>query len=145
MQDFESLSKEELIQVLKKILAEQQTEKETKLLMLHRQEEIYHFYDRYKVISKISKEGLWELRIPEHFTADTPVWYSDEFIRMLGFDREEFAPTLDAFTQLLHPEQKKTFLSDRIQFLHYYTICTIEYFLGLIVDKYLSKSTQLIM
>jgi PAS domain S-box-containing protein len=35
---------------------------------------------------------------------------------MLGFDREEFAPTLDAFTQLLHPEQKKTFLSDRIQF-----------------------------
>lgn len=114
--DFENLSKEQLIDTLKNLLSERETEKETQALMQKRQEEIYDFYDRYKVISKISKEGLWETRIPEYFTTDTPIWFSEEFIRLLEYNEEEFPPVLQTFINIIHPIHKYEFLSSRINF-----------------------------
>lgn len=114
--DFENLSKEQLIHILRNLLSERQTEKETQALMQKRQEEIYHFYDRYKIISKISKEGLWETRIPEVFTAETPIWYSEEFIRLLEYDEDKFPPILKTFIDIIHPTHKKEFLSSRLDF-----------------------------
>jgi len=114
--DFENLSKEQLITALKTLLAEKQIEKETQTLMQKRQEEIYDFYDRYKIISRISKEGLWEMNVPEHFTLDTPIWYSEEVIHLLGYEPSNFAPVLATFVNLVYSAHKKEFLSDRIRF-----------------------------
>ena len=75
----DKLSKEELIEQLEELLLQKKQEDMARQIMQQKQEDIYRFYDRYKIVSKIAKEGLWELRVPEKFSPQTPVWYSEEF------------------------------------------------------------------
>jgi len=107
------LSKEELIEQLEELLLQKKQEDIARQIIHQRQEKIYRFYDRYKVISKIAKEGLWELRVPEKFTPQTPIWYSEEFIRILGYDKENFAGNLQTFIDLIEPSQREDFLAER--------------------------------
>ncbi|GAB4124923.1 MAG: hypothetical protein Fur0027_03970 [Raineya sp.] len=109
------LSKEELIAQVEELLSQRAQEELSRQFLQVKQEEIYRFYDRYKIISQIAKEGLWELRIPEKFSPQTPVWYSDEFIRILGYERKYFPPELSTFVNLVEPTQREKFLFERTQ------------------------------
>ena len=112
----DKLSKEELIEQLEELLLQKKQEDMTRQIMQQKQEDIYRFYDRYKIVSKIAKEGLWELRVPEKFSPQTPVWYSEEFIRILGYNKQDFQGYLQTFIDLIAPSQKENFLSERIKF-----------------------------
>lgn len=115
--NWNELSKEELIEELRALQTQKKQEYQTKLALQQKQEEIYRFYDRYKVISKMAKEGLWELRVPEtgRLVPDTPVWYSDEFIRILGYEKSSFPQQIQTFINLIEPSQKNEFIADKIK------------------------------
>lgn len=110
------LSKEELIEKLEDLLQKKNQEDLAKQIIQQKQEDIYRFYDRYKVISKMAKEGLWELSIPDQISADTPIWYSDEFIRILGYEKKDFLPKLQTFLNIIEPTQTEKFLKERNNF-----------------------------
>jgi hypothetical protein len=98
------------------LLVEKQRDNENRCLFQQRQEEIYRFYDRYKVVSQMSKEGLWEMHVPGKFAPQTPVWYSDEFIRILGYNKQDFPPILQTFVNIVEPSHRERFLSERTNF-----------------------------
>lgn len=112
----QDLSKEALIEKLEILLLQQSQEEQTQKLIKQSQENIYKFYDRYKLISEIAKEGLWELKVPATFTPQTPVWYSEEFIRILGYEKESFLGVLQTFIDIIEPSQRDSFFSERIKF-----------------------------
>ena len=49
-----------------------------------------------------SNDGLWEW--PD--LAKSEQWWSPRFFEMLGYEDREFTPTLDKFTDMLHPEDR---------------------------------------
>ncbi|PKQ68004.1 PAS domain-containing protein [Raineya orbicola] len=110
--DLDNLSETELKNLVK-LLTEQKAERD---FLLSKQEEIFQFYDRYKVISQMSREGLWEFVIPESFNEEATIWYSDEFIRLLGYEKENFPPFAKTFLSLIEPSQKEKFLQERAKF-----------------------------
>lgn len=110
--DLDKLSETELKNLVR-LLAEQKAERD---FLLSKQEEIFQFYDRYKLISQMSREDLWEFVIPESFNEEASIWYSDEFIRLLDYDKEHFPPLVKTFLNLIEPSQKEKFLQDRAKF-----------------------------
>ncbi len=106
-------SKEELIRLIENLLKERNKDEIASLRIRERQEEIYQFYDRYRIISKMAKEGLWELYIPDKFSPHTPIWYSEEFIRILGYEMSNFPQKVQTFINLIEPIQRDIFLQER--------------------------------
>jgi PAS domain S-box-containing protein len=66
--------------------------------------------DRYRIAAQASQEGLWEGRpLPERpwYAPETPVWYSSQFVALLGFKEDEFPPVLESWTSRIHPEDRE--------------------------------------
>ncbi|MDX1905238.1 MAG: PAS domain-containing protein [Thermonemataceae bacterium] len=109
MNPLEKLSKQELIAMIEGLQEAQQAN-------MFNQEDIFRWYDRYKVISKISKEGIWELKIPSKFSPQSPIFYSDEFIRLLGYRKDDFVQELATFLAIINPSQLHEFEKKRLSF-----------------------------
>ena len=66
--------------------------------------------ERFILASHGSREGLWVaeicLDIP-WYSPDCPVWYSPQFIAMLGYEESEFPGVLGSWEQRLHPEDRE--------------------------------------
>ncbi|MGN6647653.1 MAG: PAS domain S-box protein [Cytophaga sp.] len=60
-----------------------------------------------------SKVGLWVW----YDMANDKSWWSDSFLNLLGYSRDEISPSMKAFMQLIHPEQKEDFI-DRMRVLY---------------------------
>lgn len=65
--------------------------------------------DRYRVAAAASQEGFWEGRpfSDRPWSApETPVWYSKQFVALLGFEEHEFPPVLDSWASRIHPDDR---------------------------------------
>lgn len=111
--DLEKLSKPELIALLKQIVPKDRNEVMESEIIRAKQEEINRLHDRFKLANRAMKEGLWELDIPENqqLTGDTPIWYSHQFVKLLGFEYNEFPPKVHSWSSLIHPEHKEKIFS----------------------------------
>jgi PAS domain S-box-containing protein len=66
--------------------------------------------ERFILASQGSREGLWVAEIcPDipWYSPDCPVWYSPQFIAMLGYEESEFPGVLGSWEQRLHPEDRE--------------------------------------
>ena len=65
--------------------------------------------DRFHVAAHGSQEGLWEAHplpgVP-WYSAETPAWYSPQFIALLGFEESEFLPVSGSWSSRIHPEDR---------------------------------------
>ena len=63
--------------------------------------------DRFQVAAMGSQEGLWECH-PSPETSwespETPAWYSDQFMALLGFEAHEFPPVSGSWASRIHPD-----------------------------------------
>ena len=50
-----------------------------------------------------TRDGLWEWPRLDR----DELWWSEGFFRLLGFEPDEFQPTLDRFNELVHPEDRE--------------------------------------
>ncbi len=107
--DLEQLSKPELIALIKQISPKNRNDVMESEIIRAKQEEINRLHDRFKLANKAMKEGLWELDIPDNqqLTGDTPIWYSRQFVKLLGFEYNEFPPKIHSWSSLIHPEHKQ--------------------------------------
>ncbi len=63
--------------------------------------------ERFQVATMGSQEGLWECHpLPETSweAPETPAWYSDQFMTLLGFEAHEFPPVSGSWASRIHPE-----------------------------------------
>jgi PAS domain S-box-containing protein len=79
----------------------------TQILHL-KQHELQTTLNRFELATKALKGGIWETKIPEDFNIQeqTPIWYSDEFITMLGYHPDNFPPVIKTWSDLIHPDFK---------------------------------------
>ena len=66
--------------------------------------------DRFQIATMGSQEGLWEAHpLPDQpwESPETPVWYSAQFIALLGFEGHEFPPVLASWSDRLHPDDRE--------------------------------------
>ncbi len=111
--DLEKLSKSELIALVKQIKSKDRNAVMESEIIRAKQEEINRLHDRFKLANRAMREGLWELDIPENqvLTDDTPIWYSRQFVKLLGFEYNEFAPKIHSWSSLIHPEHRERVFS----------------------------------
>ncbi len=63
--------------------------------------------ERFQVATMGSQEGLWECHpLPDTSweSPETPAWYSDQFMTLLGFEAHEFPPVSGSWASRIHPE-----------------------------------------
>ena len=63
--------------------------------------------EQFQIAMQCSQEGLWVgYRLPHKpwDLPETPVWYSSQFVTLLGFDEQDFPPVLESWASCLHPE-----------------------------------------
>lgn len=69
---------------------------------------------RFDLVSRATNEGLWEMYISEagRVAPQNNFWFSEQFALLLGYDDkdETFGNTLDAWSSLLHPEDRENIL-----------------------------------
>jgi len=66
--------------------------------------EVHQAEDRYRTLHRLIKSGMWSIYYDENGN-QTRVEWSNEFRKMLGFQNEnEFPNTLEAWANLLHPD-----------------------------------------
>ena len=111
--DLEKLSKGELIAFIKQISPKDRNDVMESEIIRAKQEEINRLHDRFKLANKAMKEGLWELDIPENqkIADDTPIWYSRQFVKLLGFEYNQFSPKIHSWSSLIHPDHKERVFS----------------------------------
>lgn len=63
---------------------------------------------RLDLIRKATSEGLWDMIVPaDAITADSEIWWSDQFRYLLGFRNEaEFPNVLKSWIDRLHPDDR---------------------------------------
>jgi len=69
-----------------------------------------HLQGRFELVANGTTDGLWDIGViagdPSH--PDSPVWWSPQMRRLLGFSSEqEFPNVLDSWVSRLHPEDKQ--------------------------------------
>jgi PAS domain S-box-containing protein len=71
------------------------------------------FRSRLELIRKATSEGLWDMIVPVHaITADSEIWWSDQFRRLLGFrNAVDFPNVLRSWIDRLHPEDRNRALA----------------------------------
>ena len=65
--------------------------------------------DRFELVRELLSDGLWDIEILNGRALDpaNPVWWSQQFRRLLGFtDESDFPNTLDAWASRLHPDDR---------------------------------------
>lgn len=69
---------------------------------------LYMIYTRYELVNKALREGFWEIDLPDNLELNefTPIWFSDQFAHLLGYEPEEFPPILKTWLDKLHPKEK---------------------------------------
>ena len=69
--------------------------------------------ERFILASQGSREGLWVAEIRPDipwYSPDCPVWYSPQFIALLGYEESEFPGVRGSWEQRLHPEDRERVL-----------------------------------
>ncbi len=65
--------------------------------------------EQFRLAMRGSQEGLW-VGYPQPNqpwnSPDTPVWYSSQFMTLLGFDEQEFPPVLESWASRIHPDDR---------------------------------------
>jgi PAS domain S-box-containing protein len=69
---------------------------------------LYMTHTRSELANQALREGFWEIDLPDDLDVneDTPIWYSDQFCRLLGYEPEEFPPILQTWKDKIHPDQR---------------------------------------
>jgi PAS domain S-box-containing protein len=69
---------------------------------------LYMGHTRSELANEALREGFWEIDLPDNLEVDefTPIWYSDQFARLLGYEPEEFPPILKTWLEKIHPEER---------------------------------------
>lgn len=63
---------------------------------------------RFKLAAEGSSAGLWDWKIKEE-----SVWWSDRYFEMLGYEAQEFTPSVELLGEMLHPDYKD-YLFERV-------------------------------
>ncbi|WNM59914.1 PAS domain-containing protein [Candidatus Nitrospira allomarina] len=66
--------------------------------------------ERFILASQGSREGLWVAEIRPDipwYSPECPVWYSPQFIAMLGYEESEFPGVMGSWEQRLHPDDRE--------------------------------------
>ena len=58
--------------------------------------------ERFQLIARATSDAVWDWDLETGIT-----WRSDSVFNVFGYTRDEIAPTLDAWAQLLHPEDRE--------------------------------------
>ncbi|MCU0447560.1 MAG: ATP-binding protein [Microscillaceae bacterium] len=69
---------------------------------------LYMTHSRSELANQALREGFWEIDLPDDLEVNenTPIWYSDQFCRLLGYEPEEFPPILKTWKDKIHPDQR---------------------------------------
>ncbi|MFM2008046.1 MAG: hypothetical protein RLZZ09_3701, partial [Pseudomonadota bacterium] len=84
---------------------EQLVEKRTADLML-RTRELVDSEERFRLAMEATSDGLWDWNL-----ATGEVFYSSGYPRMFGYEPEEWAPRVDVWLDLMHPDDRETILA----------------------------------
>ncbi len=76
---------------------------------MHAEQELRNSETRLSEAQRVGHVGSWELDIKTH-----DLWWSDETYRMFGIEKGEFANTIEAFFEFVHPEDQ-TFLQEEMK------------------------------
>ena len=93
-------------------------------------EKLEHETTALRIVHEILRSGMWTMEFDQSGTMVSVLW-SEEFRRMLGYQDElEFPNTLEAWSSLLHPEDREQALSEYFDTINDYTgrkIYNVEY------------------
>ena len=80
-----------------------------KLALEAKQVELKHSLSRFQLANKAFKGGIWETQLTAGLVIneETPIWYSDEFIRLLGYEPHEFPHIIRSWSDLIHPDLRE--------------------------------------
>jgi PAS domain S-box-containing protein len=69
---------------------------------------LYMTHTRSELANQALREGFWEIDLPDDLEVNenTPIWYSDQFCRLLGYEPEEFPPILKTWKDKIHLDQR---------------------------------------
>lgn len=78
-----------------------------------RTQELAKAEERFRLAMEASRDGLWDWHLPSGYT-----YFSPGYAIMLGFDPDEFAPHVNTWISLLHPDERDGVLAETEQLLH---------------------------
>ncbi len=67
----------------------------------HTEKALLESEERFRMAMEATKDGLWDWNI-----ASGDVYYSPSYWTMLGYDAERLPPTTEAWTELIHPDDR---------------------------------------
>jgi PAS domain S-box-containing protein len=75
--------------------------------------EVDRLRTRFELIREATRDGLWDMTIPDQAIDDNQeVWWSEQFRSLLGFtDEIDFPNVLGSWTRRLHPEDRERVLA----------------------------------